>query len=107
MLAFNLSYKKLKLSKMELFLSQCQNALTGAFHYTLNLLSLNTPTSYLSPSVSLAGRQLSVRYEGGMLFYDGERFSKGNNVLLEVSDDSPAQSVSHLPPTSPSLLFSV
>ncbi|XP_076851927.1 breast cancer metastasis-suppressor 1 [Brachyhypopomus gauderio] len=38
-------------------------------------------------------RQLSVRSEGGTLFYEGERFSKGNNVLLEVSDDSPAQAV--------------
>ncbi|KAG9274385.1 hypothetical protein AMEX_G11297 [Astyanax mexicanus] len=38
-------------------------------------------------------RQLSVRCEGGTLFYEGERFSKGNSVLLEVSDDSPAQAV--------------
>ncbi|XP_026856355.2 breast cancer metastasis-suppressor 1 [Electrophorus electricus] len=38
-------------------------------------------------------RQLSVRCEGSTLFYEGERFSKGNSVLLEVSDDSPAQAV--------------
>ncbi|KAI4886327.1 hypothetical protein NFI96_017642 [Prochilodus magdalenae] len=38
-------------------------------------------------------RQLSARCEGGTLFYEGERFSKGNSVLLEVSDDSPAQAV--------------
>ncbi|KAI5104379.1 breast cancer metastasis-suppressor 1, partial [Silurus meridionalis] len=40
-----------------------------------------------------AGRQLSVRCEGGTLFYEGERFSKGNTVLLEVNDESPAQAV--------------
>ncbi|XP_063042316.1 breast cancer metastasis-suppressor 1 isoform X2 [Engraulis encrasicolus] len=40
------------------------------------------------------GRQpLSVRTEGGTLYYDGEKFSKGNSVLLEVNDDSPAQAV--------------
>ncbi|XP_017328494.1 breast cancer metastasis-suppressor 1 [Ictalurus punctatus] len=38
-------------------------------------------------------RQLSVRSEGGTLFYEGERFSKGNTVLLEVNDESPAQAV--------------
>ncbi|KAF7706462.1 hypothetical protein HF521_019716 [Silurus meridionalis] len=38
-------------------------------------------------------RQLSVRCEGGTLFYEGERFSKGNTVLLEVNDESPAQAV--------------
>ncbi|XP_012676112.1 breast cancer metastasis-suppressor 1 [Clupea harengus] len=40
------------------------------------------------------GRQpLSVRCEGGTLYYDGEKFCKGNSVLLEVNDDSPAQAV--------------
>ncbi|KAI5625807.1 breast cancer metastasis-suppressor 1-like protein-A isoform X1, partial [Silurus asotus] len=34
-----------------------------------------------------------VRCEGGTLFYEGERFSKGNTVLLEVNDESPAQAV--------------
>ncbi|XP_057202075.1 breast cancer metastasis-suppressor 1 [Triplophysa rosa] len=38
-------------------------------------------------------RQVSVRCEGGALFYDGERFSKGSSVVLEISDDSPAQAV--------------
>ncbi|XP_062850305.1 breast cancer metastasis-suppressor 1 isoform X2 [Trichomycterus rosablanca] len=37
--------------------------------------------------------QLSVRCEGGTLLYEGERFTKGNTVLLEVSDESPAQAV--------------
>ncbi|KAG5260867.1 hypothetical protein AALO_G00297450 [Alosa alosa] len=36
---------------------------------------------------------LSVRCEGGTLYYDGEKFCKGNSVLLEVNDDSPAQAV--------------
>ncbi|KAL2079501.1 hypothetical protein ACEWY4_025245 [Coilia grayii] len=40
------------------------------------------------------GRQpLSVRCEGGTLYYDGEKFCKGNSVLLQVNDDSPAQAV--------------
>ncbi|XP_016110859.1 breast cancer metastasis-suppressor 1-like protein-A [Sinocyclocheilus grahami] len=38
-------------------------------------------------------RQVPVRCEGGDLFYDGERFSKGSSVVLEVNDDSPAQAV--------------
>nr|XP_055067561.1 breast cancer metastasis-suppressor 1 homolog [Misgurnus anguillicaudatus]XP_055067569.1 breast cancer metastasis-suppressor 1 homolog [Misgurnus anguillicaudatus]XP_055067577.1 breast cancer metastasis-suppressor 1 homolog [Misgurnus anguillicaudatus] len=38
-------------------------------------------------------RQISVKCEGGTLFYDGERFSKGSSVFLEVSDDTPAQAV--------------
>lgn len=48
-------------------------------------------------SVCLSDRQVPVRCEGGALFYDGERFSKGCSVVLEVSDDSPAQSVEHRP----------
>ncbi|XP_048041937.1 breast cancer metastasis-suppressor 1 isoform X3 [Megalobrama amblycephala] len=38
-------------------------------------------------------RQVSVRCEDGALFYDGERFSKGSSVVLEVNDNSPAQVV--------------
>ncbi|XP_026124489.1 breast cancer metastasis-suppressor 1 isoform X1 [Carassius auratus] len=38
-------------------------------------------------------RQVPVRCEGGALFYDGEKFSKGSSVVLEVNDDSPAQAV--------------
>ncbi|XP_030636501.1 breast cancer metastasis-suppressor 1 [Chanos chanos] len=38
-------------------------------------------------------RQFSVRCEGGTLFYEGEKFSKGNSVLLEVNDESPTQAV--------------
>ncbi|KAL1270938.1 hypothetical protein QQF64_029954 [Cirrhinus molitorella] len=41
----------------------------------------------------VSDRQVSVRCEGGALFYDGERFSKGSSVVLEVNDDSPAQAV--------------
>lgn len=46
-------------------------------------------------SVCLSDRQVPVRCEGGALFYDEERFSKGSSVVLEVNDDSPAQSVEH------------
>ncbi|XP_077085676.1 breast cancer metastasis-suppressor 1 isoform X1 [Siphateles boraxobius] len=38
-------------------------------------------------------RQVAVRCEDGALFYDGERFSKGSSVVLEVNDNSPAQVV--------------
>ncbi|XP_051947343.1 breast cancer metastasis-suppressor 1 [Xyrauchen texanus] len=38
-------------------------------------------------------RQVSVSCEGGALFYDGEKFSKGSSVILEVNDDSPAQAI--------------
>uniref|UniRef100_A0A8C1ZHT0 BRMS1 transcriptional repressor and anoikis regulator n=1 Tax=Cyprinus carpio TaxID=7962 RepID=A0A8C1ZHT0_CYPCA len=38
-------------------------------------------------------KQVPVQCEGGDLFYDGERFSKGSSVVLEVNDDSPAQAV--------------
>lgn len=54
--------------------------------------------------VCLSDRQVSVRCEGGALFYDGERFSKGSSVVLEISDDSPAQSVQ--PETLLSLVLS-
>lgn len=49
----------------------------------------------VSVSVCLSDRQVSVRCEDGALFYDGERFSKGSSVVLEVNDNSPAQSVEH------------
>lgn len=50
-------------------------------------------------SVCLSDRQVSVKCEGGALFCDGERFSKGSSVILEISDDSPAQLV------QPEILF--
>lgn len=46
-------------------------------------------------SVCLSDRPVPVRCEGGALFFDGERFSKGSSVVLEVNDDSPEQSVEH------------
>lgn len=49
----------------------------------------------VSVSVCPSDRQVSVRCEDGALFYDGERFSKGSSVVLEVNDNSPAQSVEH------------
>ncbi|KAG9346456.1 hypothetical protein JZ751_006767 [Albula glossodonta] len=38
-------------------------------------------------------QQYSARCEGGTLFYEGERFSKGNTILLEIKDDSASQAV--------------
>lgn len=49
----------------------------------------------VSVSVCPSDRQVSVRCEDGALFYDGERFSRGSSVVLEVNDNSPAQSVEH------------
>ncbi|KAG5851939.1 hypothetical protein ANANG_G00057160 [Anguilla anguilla] len=38
-------------------------------------------------------QQYSARCEGGTLFYEGEKFCKGNTILLEIKDDSASQAV--------------
>ncbi|XP_036404584.1 breast cancer metastasis-suppressor 1 isoform X2 [Megalops cyprinoides] len=36
-------------------------------------------------------QQYSARCEGGTLFYEGERFCKGNTILLEIKNDTSSQ----------------
>ncbi|KAG7464473.1 hypothetical protein MATL_G00165980 [Megalops atlanticus] len=38
-------------------------------------------------------QQYSARCEGGTLFYEGERFCKGNTILLEIRNDTSSQAV--------------
>ncbi|XP_061092777.1 breast cancer metastasis-suppressor 1 isoform X1 [Conger conger] len=37
--------------------------------------------------------QYSARCEGGALFYEGEKYCKGNTILLEIKDDNASQAV--------------